>query len=83
MFSRLPVPATEDDKTGYSRITAPDDVEVYLIESTGHASSTRTLPGVNLSGTIPQNQSVALGGLPPTDADFLDFRKQTRTPNEH
>ena len=75
MLSRLPLPATDEDKTGFSRITSPDDVGVYVIASTGRSSSTHTIPGVDLGGGVPHDQSVALGGLPLTDEDFGDFRQ--------
>ena len=74
MLSRLPIPATEADKTGYSSITSPDDVGVYLIQSSGR-STTRVPHGVGLGGLVPRTPSAALGGLAPIAEDFCDFRK--------
>ena len=74
MLSRLPLPATEEDITGYSSITSPDDVGVYLIKASGHSSS-HAAHGVGLGGLVPGNPNAALGGLPPITEDFCDFRK--------
>ena len=72
MLSRLPLPATEEDKSGYSSITSPDDVGVYLIKTSGHSSSHAT-QGVGLGGLVPGDPNAALGGLPPIAEDFAIF----------
>ncbi|CAM9925839.1 unnamed protein product, partial [Ectocarpus sp. 8 AP-2014] len=64
------------DINGNSRLTSPEDVGVYLIRATGHASPGQTTPGVGLGGLAPPSENAALGGLPtPTSDDFADFRK--------
>ena len=71
MLSRLPLLATDEDKTDYSSTTSPDDVGVCFMKTFGKSSS----HAVDLSGLVPGDPDGALGGLPPIAEDFCDFRK--------
>ena len=73
MLSRLPIEPTAADINGNSSLTSPEDVGVYLIRATGHATPGQTTPGVGLGGLAPPSENAALGGLP--SDDFADFRK--------
>ncbi|CAB1118696.1 unnamed protein product [Ectocarpus sp. CCAP 1310/34] len=82
MLSRLPIPPSTQDITGYSRITMPDDVGVYMIRATGNIPSGPSPQGITLGGLVPNNGSDTLSGSPLTSADFQDF-SPARALNEH
>ena len=75
MLSRLPLPPTEEDLTGHSRLSYPDEVASYTIRASASLDAGPTPAGVGLDGLLPPNSATTLGGLPLTDEDFSDFRQ--------
>ena len=75
MLSRLPLPATEEDRSGHARLTYPDEVASYTIRATASLPSGPTPAGIGLGGIMPPDHANALGGLPLTEDDFSDFRR--------
>ena len=75
MLSRLPLPPTEEDLTGHSRLSYPDEVASYTIRASASLDAGPTPAGVGLGGLLPPNRANTLGGLPLTDEDFSDFRR--------
>ena len=73
-LSRLPEPATEHDRSGSTRLTPVDDDGIYLIRACGLRTGSSPVPGVGLSGLVPNPDSAVLGGLPFASSDFRDFR---------
>ena len=67
-LSRLPLPPIEEDISGTSALTDPDDLGVYLIRACGFTAPSCPVPGVGLGGLAPSpchTPDVVLGGLPP------------------
>ena len=75
MLSRLPLPATEEDRSGHARLTYPDEVASYTIRATASLPSGPTPAGVGLGELMPPDHANTLGGLPLTEDDFSDFRR--------
>ena len=88
-LSRLPLPPIEEDISGASALTDPDDLGVYLIPACGFitpscpvpggglgglAPSPCHTPGAGLGGLVPPRDSPVLGGLPLTNNDFRTHR---------
>ena len=61
-LSRLPLPPIEEDITGYSALTDPENLGVYLIRACGYTTPACPIP------------SVSMDGLPLTTSDFRDPR---------
>ena len=90
LFSRLPIAATETDRTRRCRLSptddddfvhafhsvapAPDADTVHLIRSCGYTPIGPHALGARLGELRNAPPSNALGGLPPPSADFADFR---------
>ncbi|CAB1119842.1 unnamed protein product [Ectocarpus sp. CCAP 1310/34] len=75
-LSRLPIDAAESDRSGRSRLTPDDDEEgVFFIRSCGLTPSGHRAVGVGLGGHVPKTPASVLGGLAPSTADFVDFRR--------
>ena len=74
-LSRLPLPASEDDRSGHSRLTPSDEEHIYLIRAGGLLLDTPPDVSLGLGGLAPSSQSVGLGGLPLSQSDFRDFRE--------
>ena len=74
-LSRLPLPPIEEDISGASSLTDPDDLGVYLIRSCGFITPSCPVPGVGLGGLAPSpyhTLGAGLGGLvPPPDTPVL------------
>ena len=74
-LSRLPLPPIEEDISGASALTDPDDLDVYLIRACGFITPSCPVPGVGLSGLAPSpyhTPGAGLGGLvPPPDTPVL------------
>ena len=74
-LSRLPLPPIEEDISGASALTDPDDLGVYLIRACGFTTPSCPVPGVGLGGLAPSpyhSPDVVLGGLaPPPDTPVL------------
>ena len=74
-LSRLPLPSIEEDISGSSAITDPDDLGVYLIRACGFATPACPVPGVGLGGLNPSPchaPDAVLGGpTPPLDSPVL------------
>ena len=67
-LSRLPLPPIDEDVSGASALTDPDDLGVYLIRACGLSTPSCPVPGVGLGGLTPSPDIPALGGLaPPPD----------------
>ena len=70
-LSRLPLPPIEEDISGSSALSDPDDLGVYLIRACGLTTPSCPIPGVGLGGLAPSPDtapSAGLGGLnPPPD----------------
>ena len=91
LLSRLPLPHIEEDISGTSALTDPDNLGVYLIRACGFTTPFCPVPGVGLGGLTPSpchTPDAVLGGLnPPPDTPVLgglpltkdDFRTH-RTP---
>ena len=47
---------------------------IYLIRAGGLNAPSSPIPGVGLGGLVPRTESVVLGRLPFTSADYCDFR---------
>ena len=88
-LSRLPLPSIEEDISGASALTDPDDLGVYLIRACGFTAPTCPVSGVGLGGLTPSPcrapdavlgrltpppDSPVLGGLPLTLDDFQTHR---------
>ena len=95
-LSRLPLPPIEEDVSGASALTDPDDLGVYLIRACGFTTPSCPVPGVGLGGLTPSpchTPDAVLGGLtPPPDTPVLgglpltkdDFRThRAPTPPTH
>ena len=74
-LSRLPLPPIEEDISGASALTDPDDLGVYLISACGFTTPACPVPGVGLGGLTPSPchaPDAVLGGLtPPPDSPVL------------
>ena len=74
-LSRLPLPPIEEDISGASTLTDPDDLGVYLIRACGFTTPACPVPGVDLGGLTPSPchaPDAVLGGLtPPPDSPVL------------
>ena len=74
-LSRLPLPPIEEDISGASALTEPDDLGVYLIRACRFITPARLIPGVGLGGLAPSpyhTPSAGLVGLvPPPDTPVL------------
>ena len=70
-LSRLPLPPIEDDVSGTSALTDPDDLGVYLIRACGFITRSCSVHGVGLGGLALSpyhTPGAGLGGLvPPPD----------------
>ena len=67
-LSRLPLPPIDDDVSGASALTDPDNLGVYLIRACGLTGPSCPVPGVGLGGLAPSPDIPVLGGLaPPPD----------------
>ena len=73
-LSRLPLPASEDDRSGRSRITSSDEERIYHICVGGFFLDGSLALSLGLGGLSPSSKSVGLGGLPPFQSDFRDCR---------
>ena len=88
-LSRLPLPPIEEDISGASALTDPDDLGVYLIRACGFITPSFPVPGVGLGwlapspyhtpgtglgGLVPPPDTPVLGGLPLTKDDFRTHR---------
>ena len=94
LLCRLPLPPIEEDISGASALTDPDDLGDYLIRACGFTTPACPVPGVGLGGLTPspcQTPDAVLGGLtPPPDFPVLgglpltvdDFRTH-RAPIPH
>ena len=74
-LSRLPLPPIEEDISGASALTDPDDLGVYLIPACGFITPACLIPDVGLGRLAPSpyhTPSGGLGGLvPPPDTPVL------------
>ena len=71
-LSRLPLPPIDEDVSGASALTDPDDLGVYIICACGLATPSCPVPGVGLGGLAPSPDIPVLGGLtPPPDISVL------------
>ena len=74
-LSRLPLPPFDEDISGASALTDPDDLSVYLIRACGFTTPACPVPGVGLGGLTPSPchaPDAVLGGLtPPPDPPVL------------
>ena len=86
---RLTLPPIEEDISGASALTDPDDLGVYLIRACGFTTPSCPVPGVGLGGLalspyhtpgaglgglVPRPDTPVLGGLPLTKDDFRTCR---------
>lgn len=69
-LSRLPLPSTEEGISGSRTLSGPDDLGVYPIHACGLIPSSCPIPGIVLSGLIPQLDSPILDGLLLTNNDL-------------
>ena len=79
-LSHLPLPPIEEDISGASTLTDPDDLGVYLIRACGFTTSACPVAGVGLGGlaSSPYHTSDAvLGGLLLTKDDFRTYSAPT------
>ena len=67
-LSRLPLPPIDENISGASALTDPDDLGVYLIRACGLTTPSCPVPGVGLGGLAPSPDIPVWGGLaPPPD----------------
>ena len=74
-LSRLPLPSIEEDISGASALTDPDDLGVYLIRACGFTTSACPVPGVGLGGLTPSpcyTPDAVLGKLTPSPCHAPD-----------
>ena len=64
-LSRLPLPPIDEDVSGASALTDPDDLGVYLIRACGLTTPSCPVPGVGLGGLAPSPDIPVSGGLAP------------------
>ena len=81
MLSRLPVPATEHDISGDTRITMPDDIGIYLVRASGRTTSGPATPGIGLGGLRPNSNTATLGQAPVTH-DHSEMREDRHSPTK-
>ena len=74
-LSRLPLPASEDDRSGRSRLTPSEEARFYLIRSGGLSLADPPRQRLGLGGLAPFNHSVGLGGFPLSRNNYHDFRE--------
>ena len=74
-LSRLPLPASENDRSGRSRLTPSEEERIYLIRSGGLLLDGPPTLSLGLGGLAPSSHSISLGGLPLPPSDFRDFRE--------
>ena len=77
-LTRLPLPASEDDRSGHSRLTPSDEERIYRIRAGGLLHDGPLALSLGLGGLAPSIQSVGLGELPLSQSDFRDFREHGR-----
>ena len=74
-LSRFPLPPIDEDLSGASALTDPDDLGVYVIRACGFTTPACPVPGVVLGGLTPlpcYAPDAVLGGLtPPPDSPVL------------
>ena len=74
-LSRLPLPPIDEDISGASALTDPDDLGVYLIRACGFTTPACLVPGVGLGGLTPSPchapDAVLVGLTPPPDSPVL------------
>ena len=74
-LSRLPLPPIDEDISGASALTDPDDLGVHLIRARGFTTPACPVPGVGLGELTPSPchaPDAVLGGLtPPPDSPVL------------
>ena len=95
-LSRLPLPPIEEEISGASALTDPDNLGVYLIRACGFTTSSCPVPGAGLGELAPSPyhtpdavlgglalppDTPVLGGLPLTKNDFRTHRAPM--PPEH
>ena len=64
LFSRLPQPATEHDRSDASRLTPVDNEAIYLVRACGVHPPFKPVAGIGFGGLMSQPDSAVLGGLP-------------------
>ena len=74
-LSRLPLPATELDRSGPSRLTPSDEERVFLVHAHGLLIGGPFAMRVGLGRLPPSEPSSGLGGLTLSPDDFQDFRQ--------
>ena len=71
-LSRLPLPPIDEDVSGASALTDPDNLGVYIIRACGLTTPSCPVPGVGLGGLAPSTDISVLGGLtPPPEISVL------------
>ena len=80
VLSRLPLPASEDDRNGRSRISSSDEGRIYVIRARGLFLDAALDLSLGLSGLAPSSQSVGSGELPLSQSNSRFSR--TRATNE-
>ena len=76
LLSRLPLPASEDGRSGRSRLILSDKQRTYLIRAGGLFLDAPPALSLGLGGLAPSSQNVGLGDLPLlSQSDFHDFRE--------
>ena len=71
-LSRLPLPPIDEDVSGASALTDPDDLGAYIIRACGLTTPSCPVPGVGLGGLAPSPDIPVLGGLtPPPEISVL------------
>ena len=74
-LSRLPLPATELDRSDSSSLTPSDEERVFLIRSHGILLGGPSAVRVGLGGLASSDPTSSLGGLTLSPGDFQDFRQ--------
>ena len=73
-LSRLPVPATEHDRSGSSSLTPVDDGGNFIIRAWGLRTRSSPPPGVGLGGLVPHPVSTVSDAIPFGSSNFRGFR---------
>ena len=61
-LSRLPEPATENDRSGSTSLNPVEDGGIYFIGACGLNTPSSSILGVGLGGLVPRTEGAALGG---------------------
>ena len=72
-LSRLPEPATADDRSGSSSFTPLEDGGMFLFRACRLRTRSSPTPSVGLSGLVSRPERAVLGRIPFAASGFLEY----------